>query len=221
MLRQKVSKLGQRPDTTHHLNGGSFQQDAIVTSNGMQYAAVYLDHRPGVRRVHLLRRKLQDTEWESFEFTDYDQVLDDGHNIIALGVSPSDGRIHLAWDLHSSTFNYRLSKIDLTSRPEEVEWSESTFEAIAHDLPGLSESADFLAKVRTSLVAKHPQSSPAEIAQTTYPRFLSVPSHLGTALLFEIRTGIAGLGSNWLFAYTASPGAAPTWTKLGIYLVGF
>lgn len=51
--------------------------------------------------------------------------------------------------------------------------------------------------------------------QTTYPRFLSLPQSRGGALLFDLRTGISGLGDEWLFVYKHG-----AWTSLGIYLKG-
>ena len=52
-------------------------------------------------------------------------------------------------------------------------------------------------------------------SQTTYPRFLSMPKDQGGALLLDLRTGISGLGDEWLFVY-----AAGGWRSLGVYLKG-
>lgn len=51
--------------------------------------------------------------------------------------------------------------------------------------------------------------------QTTYPRFLSLPKSQGGALLLDLRTGISGLGDEWLFVYTQG-----AWRSLGVYLQG-
>ena len=51
--------------------------------------------------------------------------------------------------------------------------------------------------------------------QTTYPRFLSLPIEQGGAMLFDLRTGISGLGDEWLYVYTEGK-----WTSLGVYLRG-
>lgn len=55
----------------------------------------------------------------------------------------------------------------------------------------------------------------ADDSQTTYPRFLSMPERLGGALLFDLRTGISGLGDEWLYVYDKGK-----WSSLGVYLKG-
>ena len=153
----QTTSLGKRPDTKYHLNGGSFQQDALASrkgkfaksaalSKGFQYAAFYLDTRPGVRHLHIARRKLPAEQWVDIEFTDYEQVLDDGHNVVSLGIS-QDGVIHLAWDLHSSAFKYRCSLGDVTSAPDKVGWSASLFSSITPSLPGLGRLIPLPARV--------------------------------------------------------------------------
>ena len=52
-------------------------------------------------------------------------------------------------------------------------------------------------------------------AQLTYPRFVSLPAHLGGGLLLALRTGIAGLGDDHLFYYWKH-----TWSHRGVYLKG-
>lgn len=80
-----ISVLG--PDPTHRncvLNGNAFQQDAIQSFNGWQYACFY-SSLPGASEplyIHLSRRKLPEGNWETFAFDDYPQTTDDGHNTI-------------------------------------------------------------------------------------------------------------------------------------------
>ncbi len=103
-----VTTIGEDPQTTNHLNGEAFQQDALVTFNGeprtscggsrkcslagpgFQYAAYYISDalNTSVRHPALARRALNGTNkaWESFSFTDYNQTEDDGHDMC---VSPS------------------------------------------------------------------------------------------------------------------------------------
>lgn len=95
-----VSLLG--PDPSHRkcvLNGNAFQQDAIQSFNGWQYACFYspLSRADSAAAeplfVHLARRKLPRGQWEILVFEDYPQTTDDGHNTIQVGqeqeLSPS------------------------------------------------------------------------------------------------------------------------------------
>ena len=104
-----ISILGQDPEgRTHRINANSFQQNAITTVYGWQYVAFYTDGaRPGkagVCNVNLARRRVDkpnaDTKWQTLTFEDYDQVTDDGHNTISIGICKGDGTIHMAFDHH-------------------------------------------------------------------------------------------------------------------------
>lgn len=82
-----VSVLGLDP--THRncvLNGAAFQQDAIQSYNGWQYACFYsqlsADSAKEPLYIHLSRRKLPEGKWETFVFDDYPQTTDDGHNTV-------------------------------------------------------------------------------------------------------------------------------------------
>lgn len=119
-----ITKLGCQsatPSRKHKLNAYAFQQDAIVTFNGYQYAAYWSNNGPDdgdtlylyVARRHLRPRSdapvLNTTDevgaertygWEVLELRDYEQTVDDGHNTVSLGICPGDGTIHLAFDHH-------------------------------------------------------------------------------------------------------------------------
>jgi hypothetical protein len=105
-----ISILGQDPNRTYRINANSFQQNAITTVNGWQYAAFYTDKNPaeknGVCYMNLARRQVLPIESSSNEtgetitFDDYEQTMDDGHNTISTGVCKGDGTIHLAFDHH-------------------------------------------------------------------------------------------------------------------------
>lgn len=75
------------PDPIHRscaINGYAFQQDAIHTLNGWQYACFYASSS-GAKEplfVHLSRRKLPDGPWQTIIFEDYEQTVDDGHNTV-------------------------------------------------------------------------------------------------------------------------------------------
>jgi len=109
----RVSVLGTDPtDRSHRINANSFQQNAITTVNGWQYAAFYTDaafSRNHKRSCYsnLTRRKIHSTEssdgvgqWETICFDDYEQTVDDGHNTISIGVCSGDGTVHMAFDHH-------------------------------------------------------------------------------------------------------------------------
>jgi hypothetical protein len=85
-----ISALG--PDPAHRafvLNGNAFQQDAIQSFNGWQYACFYAPANPtaapGPLYVHISRRKLPDGPWDTLVFDDYAQTTDDGHNTVQVG----------------------------------------------------------------------------------------------------------------------------------------
>ena len=122
-----ITRLGchsSTPGRQHKLNAYAFQQDAIVTFNGFQYAAYWFNNGPDdgdtlylcvARRQLRLRsngppvvpnnkeneaRAETDCDWEVLELRDYEQTVDDGHNTVSLGICPGDGTIHLAFDHH-------------------------------------------------------------------------------------------------------------------------
>ncbi|KAI0975313.1 hypothetical protein F4678DRAFT_322812 [Xylaria arbuscula] len=176
------------------LNGYAFQQDALRTFNGWQYACFYsaLDGAPEPLYVHLSRRKLPHGPWETVVFEDYAQTVDDGHNTVQLGICPGDGTIHLSYDHHCDVLRYRSSKLGAATSPEEVNWNPALFTPTLPSLPGLESSA----KVTDLL------------SYITYPRFVTA----GQNLLFTFRTGKAGLGDDHLCVYSAtpSPNTTPT-----------
>lgn len=187
--------LCRDPPSTHRLNADAYQQDAITTFRGWQYAAVYtsLPDRPLPRHVTLMRRKLKPlSSWESLTFDDYDQTTDDGHNTISMGICADDGTIHISFDHHCDPLKYRTSVADLASEPEAHEWTASKFSHIMSSLPGLP---------------------PEMFKEVTYPRFVRTKE----TLLFECRTGKAGAGSDMLFVYYSVP---QTFRYLSTYLVG-
>lgn len=99
-----VTVLGPDPTYRKHvINGYAFQQDAVTTFNGWQYAVHYSSRAPGDDEplfVHLSRRKLPDGPLETIVFDDYPQATDDGHNTVQLGICHGDGTIHLSYDHH-------------------------------------------------------------------------------------------------------------------------
>lgn len=130
-----------------YLNSLSFQQDAIITFNGWQYAVYYSSSR----HVAVARREISSESWENLELTDYKQTTDDNHNSISIGVSPADGRIHLSFDHHTAALHYRISKAGLLSNPKDHKWEASLFSEVQSKLDGES------------------------VTGVTYPRFITAP----------------------------------------------
>ncbi|KAK6815782.1 hypothetical protein PG987_016548 [Apiospora arundinis] len=189
-----ISVLGTDPSWRDCvLNGNAFQQDAIQSFNGWQYACFYSTPRPSELDdreplyVHLSRRKLPIGKWETIVFEDYPQTTDDGHNTVQLGICPGDGTIHLSYDHHCDEIRYRHSIPNLATDPESHTWSTEHFTDTLHHLSGLETS-----KPHAEL-----------LSYITYPRF----GQLGPDLWFSFRTGKAGLGDDHLYLYSASRGA--------------
>lgn len=100
-----VTILGPDPlHRKHAINGYAFQQDAITSFKGWQYAVYYSNLNSDAALeplyVHLARRQLADGPWETIVFDDYPQTTDDGHNTVQIGICHGDGTIHLSYDHH-------------------------------------------------------------------------------------------------------------------------
>jgi hypothetical protein len=158
---------------TGYMNGESFQQNGITTFNGYQYAAFW--DQSGY--VNLSRRKLPSGAWQNLRLTDYQTTSTDSHNVICIGISPQDGSIHLAFDMHSSVLEYRRSIAGLATSPGTATWALSSFGAVVHSLAG--------------------QSMPT----ITYPQFFVAPD---STLQLAVRTGTSGSGNEELYEYKNS-----------------
>lgn len=161
-----VHILGDDPNTTHRLNACAYQQSAISTFSGWQYAAFYTSPASSAtRRVTLARRDIQArSSWQHLTFDDYEQTTDDGHNTISMGICPGDATIHLSFDHHCDVLKYRVSRPGLATETDEGSWIADSFHPIQHYLPG---------------------QGPSVLRDVTYPRFLPA----GRDLYFECRIG--------------------------------
>lgn len=101
-------------------------QDVIVSHKDYQYIAYYNDER----YVVMGRRQLCDRDWEFFVFEDYKQITNDRHNHISIGICPNDGTIHISFDHHVDTLNYRISVPDLANHPEYYIWGPDLFSEV-------------------------------------------------------------------------------------------
>ncbi|MBO3742989.1 BNR repeat-containing protein [Actinoplanes flavus] len=154
---------------TGYMNGESFQQDGIVTYQGRQYAAFWDQNG----YVNLSRRQVPSGAWSHLRLTDYVTTSTDSHNTISIGIAPSDGTIHLAFDTHSSQFRYRKSVAGLATA---ASWSTASFGAVQTKLTGTSMDV------------------------VTYPQFFAHPDG---SLQLAIRTGYSGTGDEVLYEYKA------------------
>lgn len=78
------------------VNVESFQQSGVVTYNGYQYAGWYTSTRYAI----LARRLLPSGSWSTLQLP-HQLSVNDSHNVISIGISPSDGRIHIAMDVRT------------------------------------------------------------------------------------------------------------------------
>ncbi|OHF01652.1 hypothetical protein CORC01_03142 [Colletotrichum orchidophilum] len=188
-----VTVLGRDP--AHRkcvLNGNAFQQDAIISFKGWQYAVFYSSGPSPARRndieleplyVCLARRKLPSTEWQAIVFDDYRQTTDDGHNTVQMGICPGDGTIHLSYDHHCDILRYRHSAKGVANDPELFPWNKDEFTSTLNHVPGIPQPHE-------------------NFGYVTYPRFGS----LGDDMFFSIRNGKSGLGDDLLYIYRAATG---------------
>ncbi|MCW8097146.1 BNR repeat-containing protein [Streptomyces tauricus] len=152
------------------VNNNSFQKNALLTHKGYQYAAWYTADRNAV----VGRRALGASTWSTVK-AGHTLRYDDSHNVISMGVSKTDGRLHLHMDSHSDGFTYVKSVAGLMNNPAGLTWTASRFGAPRSTLDGLALTSQF-----------------------TYPQFVSTPEG---RLQLSYRAGVSGNGRNALAEY--------------------
>ncbi|MFF4488137.1 BNR repeat-containing protein [Streptomyces sp. NPDC001544] len=152
------------------VNNNSFQKNGLFTYKGHQYAAWYTATREAV----VARRVLGGATWSTVTLP-HRLKSDDSHNVISMGVSKTDGRLHLNMDSHSDGFFYVKSVTGLLDNPGTTAWTSSVFGAVQTTLDGLALTSQF-----------------------TYPQFVSTPEG---RLQLSYRAGISGNGRNALAEY--------------------
>lgn len=166
------------------INGISFQTRILLKFDGCEYTAWYDTTGSGTttQTIWLARRTVTNTAvgaWEKFNtgstFVN-GKAGWDAHDVISLGLSPVDGTLHFAWDMHGNTLRYRRSVVGLCTT-NKAAWG----------------NAGMLNAEQNWLVA-----SGASIGNVTYPMFLNTPSG---ALIFEYRIGSTSAGDHWLNTY--------------------
>ncbi|MGP2437792.1 BNR repeat-containing protein [Streptomyces sp. JW3] len=152
------------------VNNNSFQKNALLTYKGHQYAAWYTADRNAV----VARRALPGGPWETVRIG-HTLRYDDSHNVISMGVSRTDGRLHLNLDSHSDGFTYVKSAAGLLDAPATTSWTASRFGTPGSTLDGLALTSQF-----------------------TYPQFVATPEG---RLQLSYRAGVSGNGRNALAEY--------------------
>jgi hypothetical protein len=155
------------------VNNNSFQKNGLMTVGGYQYAAWYTADRSAV----VARRALGSSGSSGWEAVTLPHRLksDDSHDVISLGVSRTDGRLHLNMDSHSDGFFYVKSAAGLLTEPDSTPWTAAAFGAVQTTLDGLALTPQF-----------------------TYPQFIATPEG---ALQLSYRAGVSGNGRNALAEY--------------------
>ncbi len=158
------------------INGHTYQQEALLTFNGYQYAAYW---ESGARPA-IARRALPSGAWETIAFNDYTpgwSFANNTHNVATLGICPDDGTIHLSFDQHNTPLRIRRSAPGAATQPQSVAWSAALFGPTANQLvPGET------------------------IGSVTYPQLFATPQG---KLQFCFRSGQSGNGDWHLYEYSA------------------
>ncbi|KAF7359237.1 hypothetical protein MSAN_01265900 [Mycena sanguinolenta] len=150
------------------VNVNSFQLSAVLAYENFQYAAWYTSTGVAV----LGRRTLPSGAWSTLQLP-HTLSANDSHNVISLGVSPADGKIHVALDCHSTQMFYTSSVANLAAGGS---WVASNFAAITTTLGTLN--------IGTVI---------------TYPQFVVAPNN---DLQFVFRSGVSGDGATQLAEYS-------------------
>lgn len=162
------------------INNNSFETSAITTYNGYQYTAFWRNVS-NQGRVAVARRPVGSNTWETLTLTTaFVNGANDAHNVISLGLNPTDGTIHLAYDMHGHTLRYRVSNQNLLANPASVTWGTSLF---------------------TSAEQNWLVASGQTVTTVTYPMFVNTPDN---NLQFFYRNGASGNGSWLMYDYTGS-----------------
>lgn len=174
ILGPAVTYVDDDAEFANLINGRTHQQDAVVSVLGWQYAGYWDDQE----RLTLARRRLPGLAWERAVFANLTLSHPDSHNTVNLGVSLGDGRLHVAFDHHSSPLNYFASVGDVLTDPSSVAWSPASFE----NPTAVLDPAD------------------GALGLVTYPRFVNRPDG---GMLFAYREFSSGNGRLRLVDYLA------------------
>lgn len=155
------------------VNNNSFQKNGLLTYKGYQYAVWYTADKNAV----VGRRVLGGSAWSTVQ-VGHTLKTSDSHNVISMGVSKVDGRLHLNMDSHSDGFTYVKSVAGLLDNPSGLSWTTARFGAPQSTMDGVALTSQF-----------------------TYPQFVSTPDG---KLQLSYRRGVSGNGRNALAEYDGS-----------------
>jgi hypothetical protein len=174
------------------VNGNSFETETIATYNGYQYTAYWAFVGGGTpRQLALARRPVASSTWEVTTLSSVLQTNDanDAHNVVSMGLSPLDGTIHLAYDMHDDNLRYRRSSLSVLDNPASITWNSSLFSS-----------------AETSVL--YPSGvGGGTVTSVSYPMFITTPTG---NMQMSFRRGVSGNGSFWLYDYNA---ASHTWSN--------
>jgi hypothetical protein len=179
-----------------NVNVASYRQHGILYHQGYQFVAWF---NGNARNAVVARRSLDPTTLQasawSWAYVRFILSSDgDSHNVISMGVSPVEGRLHLAIGQHGAQlYTIRSGAGAVTAQP----WDNAVFGGT-----GTSDSG------AAAPMAGLP-GYPAATNQVTYPYFLDGPE--GT-LQLAYRTGSSGDGEMQLAEYHADSG---DWSYVG------
>lgn len=181
-----------------NVNVSSFRQHGILYHAGYQFVAWF----NGNARNAIVARRTFDTAtlaagaW-SWAYVDFTLVSDgDSHNVIVMGVSPSDGRLHVAFGQHGAQLYTLRSAANAIGA---ATWDNSVF-------GGTGTTATGAASPSAGLPGYGSATS-----DVTYPYFISA-SDVGQTLQLAYRTGSSGDGEMQLAEYDVASGK---WSYVG------
>ncbi|KAJ6606400.1 hypothetical protein DFH09DRAFT_1241957 [Mycena vulgaris] len=110
------------------VNVDSFQLSAVLAYQSLPILLPGMYTSTGI--AVLGRRALPSGAWSTLQLP-HNLSTVDSHNVISLGISPADGKIHVALDCHSTQLFYTSSEANLATSGNS--WVASRFGAITYD----------------------------------------------------------------------------------------
>jgi PGF-CTERM protein len=169
-------------EQAHGSNVVPWDQQKVISYNGYQYVPYWDDDLDLV----LARRNLETGDVQTLQFSYELSKPDDAHNNTAIGISPNDGRLHMAYDHHAQPINYRYSEAGFIDDPPETLSTDQ-----------FSDNTDMFAD---------PDISEGSV---TYPRFFTNATE---DLYLVYRQGGSGNGDTLFHRHDADTN---TWSRLG------
>ena len=155
---------------SHAWNTVAYDQYKAATYGDYQYTA-YWDNQ---HQLNLGRRNLETDEVDTITFPDKISTPSNTHLNVVVGISPADGRVHIAYNHHGAfKVNYRVSEANfITEPPENI------------SIDDFSDNQNILQE-----------------NYITYPRFFNDKDG---QLYFMFRQGSSGSGDQYLYKYDIS-----------------